>query len=124
LQVAGPDEHARIVDAICARGGEMMMHRFGNTSSPACGTLPPLMLTECTPGGCVVDLATNFYGWCHVVQRAVDCEEEEVLSAIFGMLLVRSNAGVFLFVEGPWASLTCHDTGSLVVQVCYFFSLV
>jgi hypothetical protein len=26
-QLAGPEERARIVDAICARGGEMMMRR-------------------------------------------------------------------------------------------------
>ncbi|KAJ7889427.1 hypothetical protein B0H13DRAFT_2341553 [Mycena leptocephala] len=26
-QIAGPEERARIVDAICARGGEMMMHQ-------------------------------------------------------------------------------------------------
>jgi hypothetical protein len=26
-QVAGPEEHARIFDAICARDGETMMHR-------------------------------------------------------------------------------------------------
>ncbi|KAJ7742374.1 hypothetical protein B0H14DRAFT_3515101 [Mycena olivaceomarginata] len=27
-QVAGPKERMRIIDAICARGGEMMMHRY------------------------------------------------------------------------------------------------
>ncbi|KAJ7811834.1 hypothetical protein B0H13DRAFT_2472407 [Mycena leptocephala] len=34
-QIAGPEERARIVDAICARGGEMMMHQGGTTGRSA-----------------------------------------------------------------------------------------
>ncbi|KAF7354483.1 ARM repeat-containing protein [Mycena venus] len=79
LKVAGPEERARIVDAICARGAEMMMHRFGNWAVQRCleaATVPEerRKIVACMHGR-VVDLATNCYG-CHVVQKALDCEEE------------------------------------------------
>lgn len=37
----------------------------------------PVIATEVTPlvGGRIVDLATNCYG-CHVLQKALDCEED------------------------------------------------
>ncbi|KAG2052679.1 ARM repeat-containing protein [Suillus hirtellus] len=120
LKVADLEERHKIVDAICARGFEMMSHR-----------------------GRVVDLATNCYG-CHVLQKALDCEEDirllivsELLLGDPALTLVNKHAShvwskimeltwtapappIFAFVnkslKGKWASLACHETGSLVVQ--------
>ncbi|EGO31275.1 hypothetical protein SERLADRAFT_412664 [Serpula lacrymans var. lacrymans S7.9] len=120
LKVADLDERHKIVDAICARGFEMMSHR-----------------------GRVVDLATNCYG-CHVLQKALDCEEDirllivsELLLGDPALTLINKHAShvwskimelswtapappIFAYVnkslKGKWASLACHETGSLVVQ--------
>ncbi|KAJ7186377.1 armadillo-type protein, partial [Mycena filopes] len=91
LKVAGPEERGRIVDAICARGGEMMMHRFGNWAVQRCleaasGPEERRKIVACMRGR-VVDLATNCYG-CHVLQKALDCEEEEVRLLIVSELLM------------------------------------
>ncbi|KAJ7112100.1 armadillo-type protein, partial [Mycena epipterygia] len=91
LKVAGPEERGRIVDAICARGGEMMMHRFGNWAVQRCleaaaGPDERRKIVACMRGR-VVDLATNCYG-CHVLQKALDCEEEEVRLLIVSELLM------------------------------------
>ncbi|KAJ7925702.1 armadillo-type protein [Mycena leptocephala] len=86
-QVAGPEERARIVDAICAHG-------FSNWAVQGCleaATDPEKRrkIVACMRSR-IVDLATNCYGY-YVLQKALDCEEEE-------------------------AALACHETGSLVVQ--------
>ncbi|KAF7288800.1 PUM-HD domain-containing protein [Mycena chlorophos] len=148
LKVAGPEERARIVDAICARGAEMMMHRFGNWAVQRCleaaaDTSERRKIVACMRGR-VVDLATNCYG-CHVLQKALDCDEEEIRLLIVSELLVGDPAQtlvnkhashvwskimelswtppappIFAYVnkslKGKWAALACHETGSLVVQ--------
>lgn len=93
--------------------------------------------------GRVVELATNCYG-CHVLQKALDCEEDirllivsELLHGDPAQTLVNKHAShvwskimeltwsapappIFAYVnrslKGKWASLACHETGSLVVQ--------
>ncbi|KAF7304107.1 ARM repeat-containing protein [Mycena indigotica] len=148
LKVAGAEERSRILDAICARGAEMMMHRFGNWAVQRCleaATTPEerRKIVACLRGR-VVDLATNCYG-CHVLQKALDCEEEEVRLLIVSELLMGDPAQtlvnkhashvwskimelswtspappIFAYVnkslKGKWAALACHETGSLVVQ--------
>ncbi|KAJ7240108.1 hypothetical protein C8J57DRAFT_1527839 [Mycena rebaudengoi] len=117
-QVAVPEERVRIVDAICARGGEMMLHR-----------------------GRRVNLATNCYGY-RVLQRAFDCEEEEAGLLIVSELLRGDPAttlvnkpashlwnhgalmdppappifGVNKSLKGKWAAFACYEIGSLVVR--------
>ncbi|KAJ7189782.1 armadillo-type protein [Mycena pura] len=142
LKVAGPEERARIVDAICAWGAEMM-HRFGNWAVQRCleaatGPEERRKIVGCMRGR-IVDLATNCYG-CHVLQKALDCEEEVRLLIVSELLmgdpaqtLVNKHAShimelswtppappIFAYVnkslKGKWAALACHETGSLVVQ--------
>ncbi|KAF9225153.1 ARM repeat-containing protein [Gyrodon lividus] len=147
LKVADLEERHKIVDAICARGFEMMSHRFGNWAVQRC--LEAAATTEerrkivgCMRGR-VVELATNCYG-CHVLQKALDCEEDirllivsELLLGDPALTLVNKHAShvwskimeltwtppappIFAYVnkslKGKWASLACHETGSLVVQ--------
>ncbi|CAK5271608.1 unnamed protein product [Mycena citricolor] len=148
LKVAGPEERGRIVDAICARGAEMMMHRFGNWAVQRCleaaGSADERRRIVGCMRGRVVDLATNCYG-CHVLQKALDCDEEDVRLLIVSELLLGDPAAtlvnkhashvwskvmelswtppappIFAYVnkalKGKWAALACHETGSLVVQ--------
>ncbi|KAJ7130473.1 hypothetical protein C8R44DRAFT_872273 [Mycena epipterygia] len=83
-EVAGPEEHARIVDAICARGGETMMHR--NWGIPRCleAATGPRKLECRRIVACMRAqrphrrLATNCYEH-HVLQKALDCKEEVFL---------------------------------------------
>ncbi|KAG2107002.1 armadillo-type protein [Suillus discolor] len=147
LKVADLEERHKIVDAICARGFEMMSHRFGNWAVQRCleaAATPEerKKIVNCMRGR-VVDLATNCYG-CHVLQKALDCEEDirllivsELLLGDPALTLVNKHAShvwskimeltwtapappIFAFVnkslKGKWASLACHETGSLVVQ--------
>ncbi|KAG1742626.1 armadillo-type protein [Suillus paluster] len=147
LKVADLEERHKIVDAICARGFEMMSHRFGNWAVQRCleaAATPEerRKIVHCMRGR-VVDLATNCYG-CHVLQKALDCEEgirllivSELLLGDPALTLVNKHAShvwskimeltwtapappIFAFVnkslKGKWASLACHETGSLVVQ--------
>ncbi|KAG6868382.1 hypothetical protein C0993_003906 [Termitomyces sp. T159_Od127] len=147
LKVADAEERAKIVDAICARGFEMMAHRFGNWAVQRCleaASAPEerRKLVGCMRGR-VVELATNCYG-CHVLQKALDCEEDIRLLIVSELLLgdpaqtlVNKHAShvwskimelswtppappIFAYVnkslKGKWASLACHETGSLVVQ--------
>ncbi|KAJ7460373.1 armadillo-type protein [Mycena galericulata] len=91
LKVVGAEERGRIVDAMCARAGETMMHRFGNCAVQRCleaatGPEERRKIVACMRGR-VVDLATNCYG-CHVLQKALDCEEEEVRLLILSELLM------------------------------------
>ncbi|KAJ3552594.1 hypothetical protein NM688_g4071 [Phlebia brevispora] len=147
LKVADAEERAKIVDAICARGFEMMAHRFGNWAVQRCLEATSSVderrkIVSCMRSR-VVELATNCYG-CHVLQKALDCEEEIRLVIVTELLLgdpaqtlVNKHAShvwskimelswtppappIFAYVnkslKGKWASLACHETGSLVVQ--------
>ncbi|OBZ78979.1 Meiotic coiled-coil protein 2 [Grifola frondosa] len=150
LKVADAEERAKIVDAICAKGFEMMAHRFGNWAVQRCLEATASVeerrkIVACMRGR-VVELATNCYG-CHVLQKALDCEEEVRLLIVSELLLgdpaqtlVNKHAShvwskrpkimelswtapappIFAYVnkslKGKWASLACHETGSLVVQ--------
>ncbi|TBU26856.1 ARM repeat-containing protein [Dichomitus squalens] len=146
LKVADSDERAKIVDAICSRGFDMMAHRFGNWAVQRCLEATSSVeerrkIVACMRGR-VVDLATNCYG-CHVLQKALDCEEDVRLLIVSELLLgdpaqtlVNKHAShvwskimelswtppappifaVNKSLKGKWASLACHETGSLVVQ--------
>ncbi|KAF9055738.1 armadillo-type protein [Panaeolus papilionaceus] len=147
LKVADMEERAKIVDAICARGFEMMAHRFGNWAVQRCleaaSTVEERRKIVSCMRGRIVDLATNCYG-CHVLQKALDCEEDIRLLIVSELLLgdpaqtlVNKHAShvwskimelswtppappIFTYVnkslKGKWAALACHETGSLVVQ--------
>ncbi|KAH7886388.1 armadillo-type protein [Phlebopus sp. FC_14] len=147
LKVADLEERHKIVDAICTRGFEMMSHRFGNWAVQRCleaaGTAEERRKIVSCMRGRVVELATNCYG-CHVLQKALDCEEDirllivsELLLGDPALTLVNKHAShvwskimeltwtapappIFAYVnkslKGKWASLACHETGSLVVQ--------
>ncbi|KAJ7914180.1 hypothetical protein B0H13DRAFT_1873253 [Mycena leptocephala] len=87
-QVAGPKELARIVDAICGRSGEMMLHRnwaVRRCLEVATGSEERRKIVACMRGR-IVDLATNYYGY-YVLQKALDCKEEEVRLLIVSGLL-------------------------------------
>ncbi|KAJ2917179.1 hypothetical protein MD484_g3243, partial [Candolleomyces efflorescens] len=147
LKVADVEERSKIVDAICARGFEMMAHRFGNWAVQRCleaasSADERRKIVSCMRGR-IVELATNCYG-CHVLQKALDCEEDIRLLIVSELLLgdpaqtlVNKHAShvwskimelswtppappIFAYVnkslKGKWASLACHETGSLVVQ--------
>ncbi|KAH8120074.1 ARM repeat-containing protein [Phellopilus nigrolimitatus] len=147
LKVADEKERAKIVDAICTRGTEMMSHRFGNWAVQRCLEAASSVeerrkIASCMRGN-VVELATNCYG-CHVLQKALDCEEDIRLLIVSELLLgdpaktlINKHAShvwskimeiswtppappIFTYVnkalQGRWASLACHETGSLVVQ--------
>ncbi|KAG7094536.1 hypothetical protein E1B28_005364 [Marasmius oreades] len=147
LKVADAAERSKIVDAICARGYEMMAHRFGNWAVQRCleaaSTAEERKKIVSCMRGRIVELATNCYG-CHVLQKALDCEEEirflivsELLLGDPAQTLVNKHAShvwskimelswtppappIFAYVNkslrGKWAALACHETGSLVVQ--------
>ncbi|KDQ62957.1 hypothetical protein JAAARDRAFT_188590 [Jaapia argillacea MUCL 33604] len=148
LKVADLEERAKIVDAICSRGFEMMAHRlFGNWAVQRCleaASSPEerRKIVGCMRGR-VVELAMNCYG-CHVLQKALDSEEDIRLVIVSELLLgdpaqtlVNKHAShvwskimeltwtapappIFAYVnkalKGKWAALACHETGSLVVQ--------
>ncbi|THV05726.1 ARM repeat-containing protein [Dendrothele bispora CBS 962.96] len=147
LKVADGAERNKIVDAICARGFEMMAHRFGNWAVQRCleaasSAEERKKIISCMRGR-IVELATNCYG-CHVLQKALDCEEDIRLLIVSELLLgdpaqtlVNKHAShvwskimelswtapappIFSYVnkslKGKWAALACHETGSLVVQ--------
>ncbi|OCH92970.1 ARM repeat-containing protein [Obba rivulosa] len=147
LKVADAQERGKIVDAICTKGFEMMAHRFGNWAVQRCLEATASAEEQRKIVGCmrgrVVELATNCYG-CHVLQKALDCEEDIRLVIVSELLLgdpsqtlVNKHAShvwskimeltwtppappIFAYVnkslKGKWASLACHETGSLVVQ--------
>ncbi|EUC56589.1 meiotic coiled-coil protein, putative [Rhizoctonia solani AG-3 Rhs1AP] len=118
LKAANSEETRRpIVDAIVEQGIDMMMNRFGNWAVQRCLEAP------CTPRerkrvadamrGRVIELATNCYG-THVVQKALDCAEPIQLS------WPHPAPPIFDYVnkamQGRWADLARHETGSLIVQ--------
>ncbi|KIY44335.1 ARM repeat-containing protein [Fistulina hepatica ATCC 64428] len=102
LKGASAAERTRIVDAVCTRGAEMMVHRFGNWAVQRCLEAPATVeerrkIVACMRGR-VVELATNCYG-CHVLQKTLDCEEhlrllivEELLNEDPATTLVNKHA--------------------------------
>ncbi|KAG6904538.1 hypothetical protein DXG01_009195 [Tephrocybe rancida] len=99
LKAVDAEERGKIVDAICARGFEMMAHRFGNWAVQRCleAALAPderRKMARCMRGR-VVELATNSYG-CHVLQKALDCEEEDIRLLIVSELLLGDPAQTLL----------------------------
>ncbi|SJL04234.1 uncharacterized protein ARMOST_07595 [Armillaria ostoyae] len=124
-----------------------MAHRFGNWAVQRCLEAASTAEERRKIVGCmrgrIVELATICYG-CHVLQKALDCEEDirlaivsELLLGDFAQTLVNKHAShvwskimelswtppappIFAFVnkslKGKWAALACHETGSLVVQ--------
>ncbi|KAF8890077.1 armadillo-type protein [Infundibulicybe gibba] len=142
LKVADPSERAKIVDAICARGFEMMAHRFGNWAVQRCleAAASPeerrRIGTDSRPRYQLLRLPC--------LQKALDCEEDIRLLIVSELLLgdpaqtlVNKHAShvwskimelswtppappIFAYVnkslKGKWAALACHETGSLVVQ--------
>ncbi|KAK2461368.1 hypothetical protein APHAL10511_006592 [Amanita phalloides] len=147
LKVADAEERCKIVDAICARGFRMMTHVFGRWAVQRCLEVTTTLeerrkLVSCMRGR-VVDLATNCHG-CHVLQKALDYEEDIRLLIVSELLLgdpaqtlVHKYASyvwskimelcwtppappIFAYLnkllKGKWAYLACHETGSLVIQ--------
>ncbi|CAG8667724.1 13139_t:CDS:2 [Acaulospora colombiana] len=104
----------------------MMQGRFGNWCVQRCLESP------CTRedrmkivNGRIVELATNCYG-THVVQKALECEEDikriivgELLANDPAYTLTSKHCSVNRSLRGKWASLACHETGSLVVQTMF-----
>ncbi|KAK0207738.1 armadillo-type protein [Armillaria fumosa] len=134
LKVADSNERSKIMDAIRARGFEMLAHRFGNWAVQRC--LEAASTAEERRSGRIVILATNCY--------ALDCEEDIRLAFVSELLLgdpaqtlvnrhashVRSKIielswtppapPIFSFVnkslKGKWAVLACHEAGSYCIQ--------
>ncbi|KAJ7814364.1 armadillo-type protein [Mycena leptocephala] len=88
LKVSGPEERARIVNAICARGGEMMHRNWAvqRWFEAATGSEEHRKIVACAHSGRSVDHATNCCGY-YVLQNALDCEEDEVCLLIVSELL-------------------------------------
>ncbi|KAJ7440588.1 hypothetical protein FB451DRAFT_1415084 [Mycena latifolia] len=114
-KVAGPEERACIVDAVCARGEEMMMHRvqqLGRSvlSRAATGPEEHPKIIACDIGR-IVDLATNYYGY-YVLQKALDCKEEVCLLIVSELLLGDESGDD----AGEQACIACveKDHGALV----------
>ncbi|KAG8872179.1 hypothetical protein FRB97_007904 [Tulasnella sp. 331] len=140
-------ERERILDAILANPFEMMTNRFGNWAFQRCLEEPCSIEDKrrvaSAMKGRVVELATNCYG-THVVQKALECEEdirllvlEELLFSDPALTLINKHAShvwsrimeltwsapappIFTFInkalKGRWVELATHETGSLVVQ--------
>ncbi|KAJ7824084.1 hypothetical protein B0H14DRAFT_3469602 [Mycena olivaceomarginata] len=123
-QVAGPEELARIVDAICARGGggdDDASVRFSNWAVQRCleaatGPEERRKIVSCMRAR-IVHLAMNCYGY-YVFQKALDCEE--VCLLIVSELLRGDPATTLVnkYVSRVWikAALACHETELLVVR--------
>ncbi|KAF8586248.1 ARM repeat-containing protein [Ramaria rubella] len=112
---------------------------------PPCELADRMKIVQCMRGR-VVELATNCYG-THVLQKALDCEEDVRLLVVSELLLGDPSSTllnkhsahvwskimeltwtppappIFAYVNkslaGKWASLACHETGSLVVQTAF-----
>ncbi|KAG8838695.1 hypothetical protein FRB91_002426 [Serendipita sp. 411] len=111
-----------------------------------CSRVDRMKIVECMSGH-IVELSTNCYG-THVVQKALECEEDikriivnelldnepaytltskhcsHVWAKIMEINWVDSPAPPIFNVvnrslRGKWASLACHETGSLVVQTIF-----
>ncbi|KIJ54299.1 hypothetical protein M422DRAFT_241548 [Sphaerobolus stellatus SS14] len=112
---------------------------------PPCELSDRMKIVQCMRGH-IVELATNCYG-THVLQKALDCEEDIRLMVVSELLLGDPSSTllnkhsahvwskimeltwtppappIFAYVNkslaGKWASLACHETGSLVVQTAF-----
>ncbi|KAJ7259050.1 hypothetical protein C8J57DRAFT_1643832 [Mycena rebaudengoi] len=140
LKVASPEERARIVDAICACGEEIIMHRCGSATGPFSAiSKPPRALRNAVRAlrayaAASSDLATNCHGY-YVLQKVLDCKEEEVCMLIVSELLrgVSATTLVNKHASHVWSKFTelsrtppappifrtvlaYHEPGSLVVQ--------
>ncbi|KAJ7715672.1 hypothetical protein B0H16DRAFT_1741728 [Mycena metata] len=126
-QVAGPEERGRIVDAICARGGEMIMHLwFSNWAVQHCleaatGPEERRQIVACVRGR-TVDLAINCYGY-HVLQKDLDCIPDCARAASgrsgddadhVAFVDPTGAADLRVSFNDKWAVLAYHETGSLV----------
>ncbi|KDQ15763.1 hypothetical protein BOTBODRAFT_173826 [Botryobasidium botryosum FD-172 SS1] len=149
LKIATPEMRERILEAVLSKGFQMMTNRFGNWAVQRC-LEPPCTAADrrkvaLAMKGRVVELAMNCYG-THVVQKALDCEEDIRLLVLSELLyndpattLVNKHAShvwskimeltwehtsppppifarVNAALRGKWVDLACHETGSLVVQ--------
>ncbi|KIM32005.1 hypothetical protein M408DRAFT_64416, partial [Serendipita vermifera MAFF 305830] len=137
LKNASTEERSRIVSAIVERGLDMMQGRFGNWCVQRCLEGPctrenRMKIVKCMAGH-VVELATNCYG-THVVQKALECDED-IRRLIVNEFHVWAKVMELSWHDGPappifrvvnqslrgkWASLACHETGSLVVVQTMF----
>ncbi|KAF8314071.1 ARM repeat-containing protein [Clavulina sp. PMI_390] len=147
MKVASATDRLKIVTAIANRGLEMMTHRFGNWAVQRCLESPCTREDRsrlvAVMEGHVVELATNCYG-THVIQKALDCEQdikllvltELLMSDPYATLMNKHAAHVWSRImelnwpepappifqcvntalKGRWVDLACHETGSLVVQ--------
>ncbi|KAJ7925684.1 hypothetical protein B0H13DRAFT_2314274 [Mycena leptocephala] len=90
-------------------------HRFSNWAVQHC--LEAAMGPEERPKivaykrGRIVDLATNCYG-CHVLQKALDCEEEEITELSW----TPPAPLIFAYPSRTSRTIACHESGWLVVQ--------
>ncbi|KZT42604.1 ARM repeat-containing protein [Sistotremastrum suecicum HHB10207 ss-3] len=85
-----PGERAKIVDAICGKGFEMMCNRFGNWAVQRClesslSIHEKYQIVSCVRGR-VIELATNCYG-THCLQKLLDCEEDIRLLVVSELLV-------------------------------------
>ncbi|GJJ13212.1 hypothetical protein Clacol_007463 [Clathrus columnatus] len=136
LKIADATERKKIVDAVSQKGIEMMTNRFGNWAvqrclEPPCELADRMKVVQCMKGH-VVELATNCYG-THVLQKALDCEEDIRVRILIDSHFTHSASAykttvayrfgalacVNKSLAGKWASLACHETGSLVVQTAF-----
>ncbi|PPQ96559.1 hypothetical protein CVT26_006375 [Gymnopilus dilepis] len=89
LKVVDSEERAKIIDAVCHRGFELMVHRFGNWAVQRCldtaFTVEDRNQVVSCMRGRVIELATNCYG-ARVLQRALDCEESICRLIVFELL--------------------------------------
>ncbi|KAJ7738429.1 hypothetical protein B0H14DRAFT_3516005 [Mycena olivaceomarginata] len=110
-----PEERARIINTICAQGGEMMMYwcapfLFSSSfaSSPRAKQLGRWAIEHCLEAatgpeecrkivacmrGRILDLTTNCYEY-HVLQKALDCKEEVCFLIVLELL--RGNPATIL----------------------------
>ncbi|KAJ7711936.1 hypothetical protein B0H14DRAFT_2414461, partial [Mycena olivaceomarginata] len=116
-------DRARIVDAICAAGGEILMHR-SRCLEAVTGPEEHRQIVACMRYG-IRPLPFLFPVRILMNSKALDCEEEvcllmvsELLWAAPATTLVNKHASHMWKSTSPSAALACHETGSLVTQVC------
>ncbi|KAJ7815194.1 hypothetical protein B0H14DRAFT_2375543 [Mycena olivaceomarginata] len=134
-QAAGPEDRARIVDAICADGREILMHRSVRFSNDA--------IQRCLEAATGPEERRQIVACMRHNSKALDCEEEvcllivsELIWAAPATTLVNNHVShivVFILsnlylspstpsfvlvlsfnpLSFPSAALACHETGSL-----------
>ncbi|KAJ7788644.1 hypothetical protein B0H14DRAFT_3503942 [Mycena olivaceomarginata] len=129
-QAAGPEDRARIVDAICADGGEIPMHRLGSAMTPFSGVSKPPRAPRSavrSSPACGMSSAPPFL---FPNSKALDCEEEVCLLIVSELLWAapattlitelswtRSlHSTVNKSLKDQWAALAYQETGSPVTQ--------